>query len=149
MSALLGFAAAVAGALILIALMLFPAYSAGRDWSGAVEVEARRQHDGILVRLRRLPLARGLIIHSVGVSREVADELGLGVPEGYRVSVDKRWLTADRDTPLRGSLELHFPATRDVPRQAGGVVRVTTSYRPGIRRIRHGTQVAITAPKRG
>jgi len=129
-------------ALLLVAL-LAPAYGAAKDVSGAVDVVATTTDEGVLVRMKRFPRTKGVMVTAVGVSRALADELGLEVPDGYRLALDHRWLTAEGRTRLRDPVELLFPATRAASRPVSGVLRVVSRYRPGIRRIRHYIQVNI------
>ena len=136
-------------ALVLI-LILEPAYQAGRDNSGAVDVEARRVPDAVVVRLARFPLTRSVVVRSVAVSRELADELGLEIPEGFRFAQDLRWLTAEARVPLGdGPVELRFTASREPRGPVAGSVRVVSTYRPGLRRIRHYTVQPVAASPEG
>ena len=136
---------ALAGAAFILVLLLTPAYEAGRDVSGAVDVTATRTSEGVAVRLARFPLTRGVLVRSVGVSRELADEMGLDVPAEMRVSLDRRWLSAEGRIRLGEPVDLFFPAKRRAGRPVTGQVRVLSFYRPGIRRIRHYVQVNVEA----
>lgn len=139
---LFGLALAVA----LLLLLLEPVYRAGKDISGAVDVTAWRAPEGVRVRLARFPLTKGVVVHSVGIKRELADELGLDVPEGLRVAMDLRWLSAEGRVALEDEpVELLFPASREASRPVAASVRIVSSYRPGIRRMRHYTVRPVRA----
>lgn len=130
----------LAFAAIVLVLLLEPAYQAGRDLSGAVEVDARRSPEGVRVCLRRYPLTRSVVVRSVAVSRELADELGLEVPEGFGFAQDLRWLAAEGRVPLEEEpVEIVFRATRTPTVPVTGSVRILSSYRPGLRRMQHYT----------
>ena len=130
---------------LVIVLGLAPAYRAGKDISGAVDVVATRSDSGVLVRLTPFPMTKGVVVTSVGVGRALADQLGLEVPDGYRWAVDNRWLSAEGRIRLREPVELFFAATKQAANPAAGVLRVVSRYRPGIRTIPHYVQVNIRA----
>lgn len=139
-------------AVVLLCLLLAPAFNAGKDISGAVDVRAWRTPQGVRVRLARFPLTKGVVVHSVGIKRELADELDLDVPEDLRVALDLRWLSAEGRLVLRDEpVELLFPANREASDPVAGSVRVVSSYRPGIRRMRHYTVQPVHAdePRNG
>lgn len=133
----LGFAALVLG------LFFVDAVEMGADRCGAVDVVATRSDEGVRVVLKRYPTTKGVVVLSVGVSRELADATGLRVPDGYRVRVDRRWLSAEGRVSLREPVELLFPATEAPSNPPAGVLRVVSRYRPRLRRIRHYVQVNI------
>lgn len=130
-------------AVIVILLALAPAFRAGKDFSGAVDVVATRSAAGVLVRMKPFPMTKSVVVTSVGVSRALADQLGLEVPDGYRWTLDGRWLSAEGRIRLREAVELHFAATKQAVNPVAGVLRVVSHYRPGIRRIPHYIQVNI------
>ncbi len=132
--------------IFVLAAILVPIYEAGRDHSGAVEVTARRAPEGVRVRLERLPLTKGVIVRSVGVSRELADELGLRIPDGLGLSMNSRWLLAEGRLRIEDKqpVELLFAATQEASRPVHGTVRVLASYRPGIRRVEQYTQQNVS-----
>lgn len=127
--------------IFVLAAILVPIYEAGKDHSGAVEVTARRTPEGVRVRLERLPLTKGVVVRSIGVSRELADELGLRIPDGLGLSMNSRWLLAEGRIRLeeKQPLELLFAATRKAERPVQGTVRVLSTYRPGVRRVQQYT----------
>lgn len=135
-------------AAVLLWLLLEPAYKAGKDISGAVDVHARRTPEGVRVRLVRFPLTKGVVVLSVGISRELADELGLELPGGFRVAMDPLWLSAEGRLALREEpVDLSFPSTGPASRPVEGRVRIVSTYRPGIRRIRHYTVQPVWGPE--
>lgn len=147
-----GFEALVGLALagLVLALLLGPAYRAGKDVSGAVDVEARRSAEGVRVRLSRFPLTRSVVVRSVAVSRELADELGLEVPEDFRFAQDLRWLAAEGRLRLGDEpVEILFRATREPTKAVTGSVRILSSYRPGLRRLRHYAVKPVRGPSPG
>ena len=137
----------LAFAAIVLVLLFEPAYQAGRDNSGAVDVEARRSADGVRVRLTRYPLTRSVVVRSVGISRELSDELGLEIPDGFTFAQDLRWLAAEGRVPLgEEPVEIVFRATRTPTVPVTGSVRILSSYRPGLRRMQHYTVQPIHGP---
>lgn len=132
--------------ILVLAAILVPLYEAGKDHSGAVEVAARRTPEGVQVRLERLPLTKAVVVSSVAVSRELADELGLRIPDGLALSMNSRWLLAEGRIRIeeKQPVELLFAATRKAERPVQGTVRILASYRPGIRRVDQYTQQNVS-----
>jgi hypothetical protein len=122
----------IAFAALVIFLVLTPAYSAGKGVSGAVDVVATRSGAGVLVRIAPFPMTRSVVVTSIGVSRALADEMGLEVPAGYRWALDNRWLSVEGRIRLKEPMDLFFAATRATTNPAAGLLRVVSHYRPGI-----------------
>ncbi len=128
----------------LLTLLILPLHVLGLDLTRGLYVTAERKPRGVVIRLEPVPSAKSVVVFEVGVSRPLADELALKVPDALRESVTGRWVVGKGRLRVGEPVELLF-AARNVPDRpvGGGQVYVVYRYRMGVVRRRDWVDTGI------